>query len=437
MNILEKGMMYKRVILLGLQFLVFGLWATAPDYEVVWEKEFDKPISKVVWAYENDTLYPKVLVIGKTEVRFLNPSGEVEARLTFRPSKVYISPNGKYVGVETFIVPEIPYAYDPHRPPYYIRYLRLYDDKGELLWGVQDTLMDTEEYYAMHISNKGIVIVDRPFYGGLDLFNLYGNRKIIAPFGFDVDWGVRGWSVIWTESGNKFILLGGANPIRGPKSLWLILYDANGNEIWRKPIDARVGKIYSSYNAKYMLLDVWEWQCHDGETHWEEGCLLLDSLGNIIKEMPNVRGKATFSPDEKLFVLCQGNKFSLVKSADGQILWEKKLTFEIMSAKFLTANEFVVISYKRFPREKYEKQLKGLPVSEARKRYSELLEDFCKTMDDVELFAFDISGNIIWHRKYTGRLANRDILQAVAPDRIVLKLGKTYKMFRKIQREED
>jgi len=323
--------MYKRAILLGLQFLVFGLWAVAPGYEVVWEKEFDKPISKVVWAYENDTLYPKVLVIGKTEVRFLNSSGEVEARLTFRPSKVYISPNGKYVGVETFV----PREDEPMWPKE--SYFRLYNDKGELLWGIDRLLagFDPDEIYEVLISNKGVVVVLRPFYGGIDFYDIHGNRKIVIPFEDDIGWNSGRWYAgRWSDDGTMLIV--GAEKFKKnrPCEPWLIAYDERGNELWRRPIEGRyIRKIAVSPSGHYIIASIGGGKV--GEKVYPDWVYVVNHKNNVINKIqaPSRRfTRVVFSPDESRFAMfIPGNRLYMVESMTGEILWTMKINLGSLS----------------------------------------------------------------------------------------------------------
>ena len=327
--------MYRKAILLGLQFLLFNLEVGASSYEVVWEKEFDKPISKVVWAYENDTLYPKVLVIGKsevlgkTEVRFLNPSGEVEARLTFRPSKVYISPNGKYVGVETFI----PREDEPMWPKE--SYFRLYNDKGELLWQMERALGGPDEEYYVLISNKGVTAVLRPEYGGIDFYDIHGNCKTIIPFEDALGWGLRDYEGVWNLSGTRLIVGVTKHRIRSKSpEPWLILYDEYGNELWRRPVEGRyIRKIAVSPSGHYIIASIGGGKV--GEKVYPDWVYVVNHKNNVINKIqaPSRRfTRVVFSPDESRFAMfIPGNRLYMVESMTGEILWTMKINLGSLS----------------------------------------------------------------------------------------------------------
>jgi len=344
--------MYRKAILLGLQFLLFNLEVGASSYEVVWEKEFDKPISKVVWAYENDTLYPKVLVIGKsevlgkTEVRFLNPSGEVKAQLKFRPSRVYISPNGRYVGVETFI----PREDEPMWPKE--SYFRLYNDEGELLWGMDRLLagFDPDEIYEVLISNKGVVVVLRPFYGGIDFYDIHGNRKIVIPFEDDIGWNSGRWYAgRWSDDGTMLIV--GAEKFKKNRACepWLIAYDEHGNELWRHPVEGRyVDKIAVSPSGRYIIVSVEGGRV--GDKVYPNQVYIVNNEGITINKI-QVAGvwltRVAFSPDESKFAVFipKDSSLYMVKSITGEILWARKINLGVLSnAMSFTSNDELIVA---------------------------------------------------------------------------------------------
>ncbi len=346
--------MYRKAILLGLQFLLFNLEVGASSYEVVWEKEFDKPISKVVWAYENDTLYPKVLVIGKsevlgkTEVRFLNPSGEVEAQLKFRPSRVYISPNGRYVGVETFI----PREDEPMWPKE--SYFRLYNDKGELLWQMERALAgygDPEETYIVLISNKGTVAVLRFDYGGIDFYDIYGNRKIVVPFENAIGWNpAREYTGKWSSNGSILVVGVTKYGIRriSPEP-WLIAYDEHGNELWRHPVEGRyVDKIAVSPSGRYIIVSVGGGRV--GDKVYPNQVYIVNNEGITINKI-QVAGvwltRVAFSPDESKFAVFipKDSSLYMVKSITGEILWARKINLGVLSnAMSFTSNDELIVA---------------------------------------------------------------------------------------------
>ena len=194
------------------------------------------------------------------------------------------------------------------------------NDKGELLWQMDRALGGPDEEYYVLISNKGVTAVLRPEYGGIDFYDIHGNCKTIIPFEDALGWGLRVYKGIWNAEGTLFAVSVTKHYVRSKiPEPWLILYDINGNEIWKSRLKGHLPhKILVSPSGYYIIIQV------DGDVY------LLNRGTHIMHKMPGIgdsRMRVTFSSNENKFAMFipKDSTLYLIESAAGEILWTKKI----------------------------------------------------------------------------------------------------------------
>lgn len=431
-----------RVVFLGFCLLTFGVFNVAKygsslaeenkiDYKVAKEINFDKPVTKVIFATaEKDSkefLYPKTIVF-KDEVQFLDEQGKVVASVPV-DGEVHTSKQGKFIGIEKLVIP--PELQEKHPDDAYkgaMIYLTVYTDQGKEVWHSKEPIASAEETYSILISdNDGSGIVPRLDYGGIDFYNSNGERRTVEPFG-RVGWARRGGCDDLSEDGQYYVIIAEELPLIRYKDLpgkstnpWLILYQKNGDEVWRKPLKEYIGdNLLISSTGKYIL----------GYSHTMAGVgkgiaskelFLYNKEGKLVLTNVMIFQVAGFSADESHVSIADENRVFLIESGSGKVLFEKQLPPEVetkyetrevetpsgkravqekiipyrISGMFVSPEgENVLVKVERTYQRPADKEIKSR--AEALAHY----EDYMKKFGSSEIFLLDRNGEIIWRKFY-------------------------------------
>jgi len=401
------------------------------DYKLAKEINFDKPVSKVIFATAEkdgkEFLYPKTIVF-KDEVQFRDEEGNIAASVPV-DGRVHTSKQGKFIGIEKSVIP--PEAQEKYPDDAYksaMKYLTVYNDEGKEVWHSNEPIASAEETYSILISNNdGSAIVPRLDYGGIDFYNSNGEPRTVEPFG-RVGWARRGGCDDRSEDGEYYVIIAEELPLMRYKDLpgkstnpWLILYQKNGDELWRKALKEYIGdNVLISSTGKYVL----------GYGHTMAGVgkgIASRELFLYNKEGKSILTNATrfqvvgFSPDECYVSIADENRVFLIESGSGKVLFEKQLPPEV-EAKYIT-REVETRTGKRTVQEKIiPYRISGVFVSsegenvlvrvhKAYQRPTDIeiksraeaiahYEQYMKQFGHSEIFLLDRNGDTIWRKFY-------------------------------------
>ncbi len=363
----------KRILLVSIIALMattLGLYAQEKDsaqaepqikLELVWEKEFESPVSDFSLTEINGMPALQVVVTAD-KVQFLaKERKEISTRslqLNWNESWVYgvsFSRNGEYIGISK-------YHYGIYGRIQEGSEFQVYDKAGNLL----TIRVVTDNYKPSILLNNGAFLISGVLEDArIFLEQLDGTRKLIFDYG-----DMRPSTYISVaQNSNVFAL--------NVSGIGVILYDDTGKEIWKRSIEnSHAAGIGISPHGSYIA-------CFGKK--WGNTLFLYTLKGNILWEKPIGAGThfISFSPDEKflaVYATWSGIWFFSVK--EGKLLWRypadkigKKInsnfTRSIYSLDVSTNGAFVVCADGGGTRE--------LPVG-----------------DTSVVYLFDKKGDIVW-----------------------------------------
>lgn len=409
---------YRLWMLLGVFFQSMGIESTG--YRLIWEKRFDREVERAIFVTENGKFYPKAIIF-KDEVLCIAPEGKVKTRIPYKPygpgpekdaftySNVEVSPNGEYIGIETFVTRD----YDKIIKE---SLFRLYNKDGKLLWQTSKPLHGADEEYQLALSSKGILVVNRFEYGGIDLYQPDGTRRILTPFGI-IGWGRRTFVVKWSENEERLAVVAEKKPLKRYKELkpafssepWLILYDSKGNEIWRRALDEYLGgRVIISPHGKYLLAACITMKGIGKGVH-STSVYLFNEKGNLINRfkntdirLPLLQPLASFSSDDKLLALATvwlrkaKSDFWLIDLSNGKVLLQKEFKDRIDRVVMEPLGKFFAVEVRpEVTGHNLETPVDQRPLSyytpEAKRKRLEYLA----LHDDALIYVYDIKGKLL------------------------------------------
>lgn len=413
------------------------------DYKLVKEINFDKPVSKVIFATAEkdgkEFLYPRTIVF-KDEVQFWDEEGKVVATVPV-DGEVHTSKQGKFIGIDKRVIPtELQEKHPDDAYKGAMKYLTVYNDEGKEVWHSKEPIASAEETGgAGGISDSdGSVVVGRFEYGGIDFYNAEGMCKTVIPFG-EIGWARRSGRGGFSEDGEYFGVIvesqRSRRALQGPGisgEPWVILYDKNGKELWRyQVVEEHMPESFAiSRHAQYILFSAYTTR---GVEETREGksltsgisLLLFDQNGKMTKlDEPVLFNIANFSSDESYLALAYENKIRLIDTESGRVLFEKQLPHEVeekyitreietregkgtvrekivpyrISHLFISSNaEFLIAQvYKTYP---YHEDPKFSSREEASRYRAERQKEIAYSAN----FVLDKTGNVLWQKSYSGK----------------------------------
>ncbi|MDA7857959.1 PQQ-like beta-propeller repeat protein [bacterium] len=309
--------------------------ATSMALEKIWEKKFDEDVKDVIFDEGEFTVerakamgvkglegrkpkekvkinYPKVIMT-KDSLKFLDKEGNLKKKYNIVRSvdkgkvvKVYPSRNGKKIGM----VSE-KYKYFPEKDMSFVESVefKMLNDDGEVEWEIKNAnrgsiLPSPDGDYAVGFYDKG------PLY-----FYKDGKKKNIEnlPNRYSGDIALSRDGKFWIASVNVF----------RPRKSWLILFDNNGEEIWRRDLKAaRSHELKFSNNGEFIVVSVTR---GGGWPKRMTGSLLLyDKEGQLVLEKTAPVGSYAFdfSPDDKFLFVAVNHDCYLYDVLSGEKRWE-------------------------------------------------------------------------------------------------------------------
>jgi hypothetical protein len=370
------------------------LWSDQCTIQTIYERTFSTEIADVIFSSYMDgdalSFYPKVVILNhidpelsqgeyvyhKKEVQILNKEGDVEHNLWFPFwTRIGCSDNGNYFYAWT-TVREKPQPYRPsevYNQKIKDAYFRVYDDQGDLLWGVPfEPIYDAG--YSFRVSPKdGSVIELLSTY-----FDSQGHAKRIKPLCGYTIFEIYGFSRNW----DYVVALAYKNPeaFRSPipainPEPRVLLLDSLLGLVWERPLDE-----YNGYGAAispggsyiYASSNTFERQKTDIQKGYlvsSTGCL-FDRQGNVVMKVEHGSYPIVFSENEQYLLAMYYtpsdtliNEVGLVDVNKKRILYKKN--FRVNNA-VVAANGSVAVLRRIIP--EFDQELReGMSVREARK----------------------------------------------------------------------
>jgi len=351
----NSAQMKKILVLVGLMVLGSGLvWAQPQEkpelpeeasevaeekVEWLWKKDFPEEIKDIILEQkkvkkkvikegkeaeiEEEIIFPKAVITEKS-IRFLDEEGKTKNKYeTQRIPKVQKSKNEKFISITEAT------EFSPSRGwPTKIK-TKIFSSDGTFLWEKE---LQTDEFGEEILPSPSgdYAALTNSMYA--DEFKiLYPNmndKKVVTPMPPESVLEVR---VFFSNKGDVFI-----SKIRGRENEYLIMYDKNGNEIWRKPFEAlginSIGEIVFSPDDSLIAISggLGEPYYEEGISKWkgEDYLILLNQRGDIIWKVSRHDGIDTirFSNDNTLLIGINTGlnmkKICLLQIRDGSLIWK-------------------------------------------------------------------------------------------------------------------
>lgn len=326
------------LIAVGLLFILVGAGRRAKqevDFNLVWEKEFDKKIEEVAFGESEDgKLYPKIVVF-EDEVRFYDKESKLIISIPCeKSSEVVLSKKANYLGIRTieeYATKEVAG----------ILSFTVYTDEGKEVWNISEKTTFDASLPSFYISSKNGMVVEvykgRP---ALAFRNTKGRISkqfyVFKDDEYDITRGVRG---SFSGDGEYFVCISNEQvPVPfGYESITprsgnpcVNLFDKNGSEIWRYPVKQYMGDyVFISSKGNYLIATGTTGHLKKGLV--TGGAYLLNWAGKLLRSYelgtpsdiwdPYV----AISPTEQYAVLANLHKVLFLKTSTGKILWEHNL----------------------------------------------------------------------------------------------------------------
>jgi hypothetical protein len=287
------------------------------EYEIMEEINLDEDAYKV-W-FGKDSKYP----------RFVETKGELERNptLTFynndfneikrvEISEAYLSPNREYFGIDKLLK-------SPTRTEHGKVKFILYDENGSDIWGKENDLLYDSPGYSYFVSDKGVTVEFDILNGDLKFYNERGKKVKEIKLFKESYWDVQDRNVWGKFSRDGDYLAINATNIGGStftNGSGVILYDKNGEEIWRFDCDEEWGDaIDISNDGKYII------SSHNSQAHKKNGTYLFDRKGRLIRKYNKISGSPIKFSNSGIYAIFSGPYIYLLETQKGDILFKLSL----------------------------------------------------------------------------------------------------------------
>jgi hypothetical protein len=265
----------------------------------------------------------------------LNPVKSISLDSGLQPSVIF-SPSGKYIAVHTSR-PRV-------NPPTILsklggpdtEVLTIYDRRGDSLstfqvLGARGPDRPDLTFYVSdndHLVSASYAANQLIFYDGKG--RVRSKREMFASSGQSL---VSGGEAVFSGDGRCLLVVAAsdttaqwADYIAQEPILYAILYDNNGRELWRRPLDGNQTSRAFAISARGSYV------CAGGERtkSWpttKATCNLFDAKGrlvgtyDVLDTLCPYAPFCCFSPDEKYLALANANVLLLIETASGKVVW--------------------------------------------------------------------------------------------------------------------
>jgi len=301
------------------------------EFHLVWEQVFDKKIEDVAWGETEDgRLYPKIIVFDD-EVRFYDPDSALLKAIPLssrRAGDIAFSENSNYVGIP--IMTEVA---TKSRKGEIV--LTIYTDGGEKHCQLDEEVEFDGSSLDFSISDKDGSFVETD--GAAQRLTFRdGKAKVkreVDLFEGDTWAYERGLRCAFSSDGRLFAVLASRqfiqgreyiDPSRGP-NIYVILFDDNGKEVWRKPLNEHgPGCLSISSQGKYILVGG---EDRGGASGVTSRCqYLFDRDGSLVSTY-DIGNDCKISHNEEYLVLAGKDAVGLIETSTGELIWSKQFSY--------------------------------------------------------------------------------------------------------------
>ncbi len=260
-------------------------------------------------------------------IRFLSPTEQVLKTLErTQYTRVFFGGEADYIGIQEIVIsskkPEGPRSIT----------FTLYDVEGQDLWSWKQSLEYDDPLPGVHISAKGQVVMVESLEGRLIFFEKTGTIiREVQLFG-DVSPETER-SVICAFSANgqylavnairQYARAGSELSPREKGHSFLILFQATGEEIWRRELPQEISNgVGISPDGEIIVAGA-----HSvvGMDALVMASYLYNRQGELLATLDIPFRHARFSWDGQFLLLGQKNNLELVETITGRVLWEKNM----------------------------------------------------------------------------------------------------------------
>ncbi len=117
-------------------------------------------------------------------------------------------------------------------------------------------------------------------------------------------------------------------------NLYLFVFDWEGNELWRRALDEpHTGHhVVFSRDGSYLAVDA----LGEPREGYADAIYLLDAGGDLVRKFSNLGAlhvpwnpQLAFSEDGKVLGICANRRIKMVRTSDGETVWEKEYSWQI------------------------------------------------------------------------------------------------------------
>lgn len=271
-----------------------------------------------------------ILMATENSIPFLQPGGEMFIYMESpRETRIYLSERENFVGVQDLSGP----GEKPESP----RSLSftLYHQQGEKIWSLKQPLSVDEPIPSFYISNLGTVVMAKPLETTFSFYNQAGSlvRKVQI-FPKATAETERPVACAFSADGNHFVVNAlrqhsrpGTDLSPGEKGQsFLILFDALGEEIWRRELTQEVSdRVEISSKGQVIVAGGYFVRGLDAV---QRATSLYNAEGDPLARLDFPFRHAAFSTDGRFLLLGHKSSVHLVETQTGRVLWEKALPGE-------------------------------------------------------------------------------------------------------------
>ena len=307
------------------------------EFHVVWEEAFDKKIKDVAWGETEDgRLYPKIIVF-EDEVRFHDPNSVLLKTIPLsskRVGDIIFSKKGDYVGIP--VMTEVPTKSEKGKIV-----LTIYTRRGEKHCRFDKDVEFDGSSPGFSISDRDGSFVES--YGAAQRLTFRDGkakvRREVDLFEGDEWTYKRDMKSSSSGDGRLFAVLATKKFVQGTQyvdqtddpNIYVILFDENGKELWRKPINEHAPTCLSiSSQGKYLLAGGENRAGGSGITSQSQ--YLLDRNGSLIMTY-HIGGRCRFSQNEEYLTIAGQNTIGLIQTSTGELLWSKQFSYSTDSRR--------------------------------------------------------------------------------------------------------
>ena len=270
------------------------------------------------------------MVATDESVQFLRASGETAIRVERTGhTQVFLSKGGNFVGIQELSDP----GEESGGPRSLI--FTLFDKEGEKLWSHRQSLGGDEPVPSFYLSDLGGVVVVKPLESMFTFLDERGSPhrefRLFAEAATEME---RPIACSFSTDGNRLVVNALRQYARPGTELsprmagqsFLALFDARGQELWRRELEGEISdRVDISPNGQMIAAGAYSVRGLDSV---ERATYLYNGEGKLLHSLDFSFRHAAFSSDGQFLLLAQKSSLHLVETRTGRVLWRKSLPQE-------------------------------------------------------------------------------------------------------------